>query len=83
MQQLYGWAVVEERIKPRHLAELAGYVRHEYGLATGPGLVLAALANGTAPKARRGLWASVAKAATTLVPHNGNGRQAKALNLVR
>ena len=83
MQQLYGRAVVEERIKPRHLAELAEYVRHEYGPATGPGFVLAELANGTAPKARKGLWASVAKAAKALVPGNGNGRKAKAPQSVR
>jgi len=78
MQQLYGRAVVEERIKPRHLAELAEYVRHEYGPATGPGFVLAELADGTAPKARKSPWASVAKAAKALVPDNGNGQQAKA-----
>lgn len=83
MHQLYGRAVVEERIRPRHLAELAEYLRHEYGPATGPGFVLAALADGTAPKARKSLWASVAKAARALVPANGNGRKANAPQSVR
>ena len=83
MYGAYGRAVVEERMKPRHLAELAEYVRHEYGPATGPGFVLAELANGTAPKARKGLWASLAKAANALVPRNGNGRKAKVPQSVR
>lgn len=46
MQAEYGKAVVEQRTKPQHLAELARYLRMEYGPGTGPGYFFAELADG-------------------------------------
>jgi len=82
MYGAYGRAVVEERVKPRHLVELAEYLRREYGPATGPGYVLAELANGSAPKPHKGR-AALVKAVRALVPRNGNRRKAKAPQSVR
>ena len=82
MYGAYGRAVVEERVKPRHLVELAEYLRREYGPATGPGYVLAELANGSAPKPHKGR-AALVKAVRALVPGKGTGRKAKAPNPTR
>lgn len=88
--EAYGRAVVEERTKPRHLAELAAYLRHEYGPATGPGFVFAQMADGAARTPRKGPEAApngvlrtLATAVKALVPGNGNERKAKALNPTR
>jgi len=89
MMDAYGRAVVEERTKPRHLAELAAYLRHEYGPATGPGFVFAQMADGArraprkGPEAANGVLRTLAKAVKALVPGKGNGRKAKALNPTR
>lgn len=90
MMEAYGRAVVEERIQPRHLAELAAYLRHEYGPATGPGFVFAEMADGATRKPRKGreaasngVFHTLAKAMKALVPGNGNGRKAKASNPTR
>ncbi len=42
----YGKAVVKERTNPRELAELSKYLRMEYGEGTGPGYILAGMADG-------------------------------------
>lgn len=52
MMDRYGKAVVEERVKPRHLAEVARYLRMEYGPGTGPGYLLAESADGSRRKAQ-------------------------------
>ncbi len=90
MMNLYGQAVVEERLKPRRLAELAGYVRMEYGPATGPGFLLAAMANGADGKPGRrrsptsiGVLGTLIKAMKGLVAGNGAGRKANALDPTR
>lgn len=90
MMNLYGQAVVEERLKPRRLAELAGYVRMEYGPNTGPGFLLAAMANGAGGKPGRrrtpastGVLATLVKALRGLVAGNGAGRKANALGPTR
>lgn len=46
MNTEYGKAVVQERTKPQHLAELARYLRMEYGPGTGPGYFFAEMADG-------------------------------------
>jgi hypothetical protein len=81
MAEAYGRALMEERLRPRRHAELAAYVRREYGPNIGPGFLLAE-ANGGAtgpPRPRRsrgpGLLAGIAKAMKALVA--GNGRRAK------
>src|SRR6266571_974507 len=38
MMAMYGRAVIEERMKPRRFAEIAAYVRQEYGPGDGPDL---------------------------------------------
>ncbi|MFQ5837883.1 MAG: hypothetical protein ACE5HJ_03780 [Thermoplasmata archaeon] len=53
MQHEYGKAVIRERTRPRHLAELANYLRMEYGPATGPGYFMAEMANGSRRPRRR------------------------------
>ena len=82
MAEAYGRAVMEERLRPRRHAELAAYVRHEYGSGTGPGFLLAEIANGGAwgPPKRRGIagrrfLAGIAKALKAFVV--GNSRKAE------
>jgi hypothetical protein len=82
MAAAYGTAVIEERLKPRRHAELAAYVRREYGPYVGPEFLLAEIANGGAwgPRGRRraelsGVLTSLAKAMKVLIV--GNGRKAK------
>ncbi len=55
MQHEYGKAVVKHRTNPQHYAELARYLRMEYGPGTGPGYFLKEVVNGT--KTRKGLAA--------------------------
>lgn len=79
MMDAYGRAVVEERVRPRHLAELEAYLRREYGPGTGPAFVFAEMSNGTTPakpSRRRGVLRTLADAARRMVPGNGNGRKA-------
>ena len=89
MMEAYGRAVVEERVKPRHLAELAEYVRLEYGPGTGLGYFLAEMANGAPPprwdvaRLLAGVFRTLAKAVRAMVPANGNRTRAKALEPVR
>ena len=88
MMEMYGKAVIDERLKPRHLAEIAGYVRREYGLGTGPGFLLAAMDDRDAQKPRRdrpvdALLRALAKAMKAIVPGNGNGRKAKTVEPTR
>jgi hypothetical protein len=76
MMEMYGRAVMEERLKPRQHAELAAYVRREYGSSIGPGFLLAEIANGTSGKGRRrrdsaaGILHAFARAVKALVPAN-------------
>jgi hypothetical protein len=80
MATAYGTAVMEERLRPARHAEIAAYVRREYGPNIGPGFLLAEVANrGAAGRRRRAaglrLLAGLAKAMKALVA--GNGRRAK------
>ena len=61
MAEAYGRALIEERMKPRRHAEIAAYVRHEYGRGTGPEFLLAQVANaGVSGPPRRRFTESVA-----------------------
>lgn len=81
--QEYGKAVVEERTRPQHLAELSRYLRMEYGPSTGPGYVFAEMANGARKSRKRGKRAArrvlktLSRAARALVPNNGKRQKAK------
>ena len=81
MATAYGTAVMEERLRPRRHAELAAYVRSEYGPRIGAGFLLAEANGGvTRPPRRRrasgpGILAGLAKAMKALVA--GNGRRAE------
>ena len=86
--EAYGKAVVEGRRNPGNLAEIAAYVRREYGPGIGPGFLLAEIANGTAgkPRKRPGATAdrvirAISRALKAIVP--GNGRERKASNPAR
>jgi hypothetical protein len=90
MMEVYGRAVIEERLQPRQFAEIAAYVRREYGPGVGPGFLLAGIANGAAggPRKRRirvsrGVIRTLAKAMKALVNGGGNVRKAKAPNSSR
>lgn len=83
MAELYGRAVIEERLKPRQFAEIAAYVRREYGPGIGPGFLFAEMANGTAgkPRKRPGETAdrvvhAITRAIRAIVPGNGNAGKA-------
>ena len=41
MMAMYGSALIEERMKPRRFAEIAAYVRQEYGPGVGPEFLFA------------------------------------------
>ena len=81
MMEAYGRAVMEDRLKPRQFAEIAAYVRREYGAGIGPDFLLAAVANGTAGKPRRrgldveDVFRAIARAVKALVPGNGQERK--------
>ena len=79
MMAAYGRAVIEDRLKPRQFAEIAAYVRREYGPGIGPGFLLEAAANGAAEKPRgliaKDLLRAFARTVKSLVP--GNGREGK------
>lgn len=82
MFEAYGKAVIDERTKPRRQAELATYLRQEYGSGTEPGWLLAeangARRSGVPPKANGGILRALGEAVRALLPRNGNGRKAKA-----
>ncbi len=87
---MYGRALVEERQIPRRHAELAAYVRQEYGSGIGPGFLLAEAANGVARKPRKrrdarstGVFRTLAKAMKAFVAGNGERREANDLNPTR
>ncbi len=75
MQELYGKAVVEERTRPQHLAELSKYLHMEYGPGTGLGYLLAEMANGARTrKGRRapnGVLRALSRAVGNLFRNNG------------
>ncbi len=83
MQQEYGKAVVEERTRPQHLAELARYVRLEYGPGTGPGYFLAEMADGARRSRKRGrgtlkgVLHTLSKGVRVLLRNNGKRLRAR------
>ncbi len=91
MMEAYGRAVIEERLNPRQFAEIASFVRLEYGRKIGPGFLLAdawnAAAAGKPRKRRQGSMTSVlrtlVRAVRSLVAGDRNVRKAKALNPTR
>ena len=90
MMAMYGSAVIEERMKPRRFAEIAAYVRQEYGPGVGPEFLFAQAASGAAAKQRRrrepgsvGMFRTLAKAVKALVPGIGNARKARARTATR
>jgi hypothetical protein len=90
MMEAYGRAMIEDRLRPRQFAELAAYVRSEYGPRVGPAFLIAEAANGSAGGRRKrreaaagGLIRTLAKAVKALVIVGGNGRKAKASNPTR
>ncbi|HEX9341036.1 MAG TPA: hypothetical protein VF992_07710 [Thermoplasmata archaeon] len=90
MMAMYGRAVIEERMKPHRFAEIAAYVRQEYGPGIGPEFLFAQAAAGAAGKWRRrrgagsvGVFRTLAKAVKALVPGIGNGRKASARTATR
>jgi len=89
MMAMYGRAVIEERMKPRRFAEIAAYVRQEYGPGVGPEFLFAQ-ASGTPAKQRRrreagsvGMFRTLAKAVKAIVPGIGNARKARARTATR
>lgn len=80
----YGRAVVEERLKPQHLAEVARYLRMEYGPGTEPGHLLASLADGSRPRSRgaprllRRMAGALAGALRALMPNASRAEQRRA-----
>ena len=89
MMAMYGRAVIEERMKPRRFAEIAAYVRQEYGPGVGPEFLFAQ-ASGAPAKQRRpreagfvGMFRTLAKAVKALVPGTGNARKGRAQTATR
>ena len=87
----YGRAVVEDRLTPQRFAEIAAFVRSEYGRGIGPGFLVANALNGAAarkPRRRtqgsftRGLRA-LAHAIRSLVAGGRTVREEKASNPTR
>ena len=84
MIAMYGRAVIEERMKPRQFAEIAAYVRQEYGPGVGPEFLFAQASGAPAKQRRRreagsvGVFHTLAKAVKALVPGIGNVRKARA-----
>ena len=84
MMAMYGSALIEERLKPRRFAEIAAYVRQEYGPGVGPEFLFAQASGAPAKQRRRrkagsvGVFHTLAKAVKVLVPGIGNVRKARA-----
>ena len=82
MMQAYGSVLVAQRMTPQRHAEIAAYVRNEYGPGTGPEFLFAQIANGGGRGRRRraedssGVFRTLAKAMKAFV--GGNGRDGKA-----
>lgn len=78
MMDVYGKAIVEERLKPRHLAELAVYLRREYAPGTELGWLIGeangALRQRNPPKANGGVLRAVVAALKGLVPGKASSR---------
>lgn len=90
MMEAYGNAVVAERTRLQRHAELAAYVRWEYGRGTGPEFLLAEVANGAAGPPRRsrisgslGVLNAVARAMRALVAGTGADRRAESTGPTR
>ncbi|HYS71442.1 MAG TPA: hypothetical protein VEM95_03375 [Thermoplasmata archaeon] len=90
MMAMYGRAVIEERMKPRRFAEIAAYVRQEYGSGVGPEFLFVQAASGAAARQRRpreagfvGMFRTLAKAVKALVPGTGNARRGRAQTATR
>jgi hypothetical protein len=73
----YGKAVIDERTNPRHLAEIAAYLRREYGPGTGPSYIFADMADGGRGPRRgpggilRDILHALSRALRALMPSNG------------
>ncbi len=85
MMEMYGRAIVEERLRPQRFAEIAAYVRSEYGPGIGPEFLFADMAAGAAGKPRKqrepasaGVFRTLARAMKAIVSGTGNGRKTKA-----
>ncbi len=89
MMAMYGRAVIEERMKPRRFAEIAAYVRQEYGPGVGPEFLFAQASGAPAKQRRRreagsvGMFRTLAKAVKAIVPGIGNARKARARTATR
>ncbi len=89
MLQKYGQAVVEERTKPQHLAELARYLRMEYGPGTEPGYILAEMADRARRSRRRRkrtlrrVVTALSKAMRALVTNNGTKEKTRSTDPTR
>ncbi len=89
MMAMYGRAVIEERMKPRRFAEIAAYVRQEYGPGVGPEFLFEQASGAPAKQRRRreagsvGVFHTLAKAVKALVPGIGNAREARARTATR
>lgn len=89
MMAMYGRALIEERMKPRRFAEIAAYVRQEYGPGVGPEFLFAQASGAPAKQRRRreagsvGMFRTLAKAVKALVPGIGNARKARARTATR
>jgi len=88
MMELYGKALMEERLKPRHHAEIERYMRWEYGPAVRPDFLFAAVADGAARRPGRsrplaGLVRALGRVAMAIVPRSANSRRAKSIEAVK
>ncbi len=89
MMAMYGRALIEERMKPRRFAEIAAYVRQEYGPGVGPEFLFAQASGAPAKQRRRreagsvGMFRTLAKAVKAIVPGIGNARKARARTATR
>lgn len=89
MMEMVGRAIVEERLGPRQFAELAAYVRQEYGPGNGPGFLIAAAIDGARKRPKRreavlpGVIRALAKGVKALVPGIGKSRKANDPNPTR
>ena len=82
MMQAYGSVLVAQRMTSQRHAEIAAYVRNEYGRGTGPEFLFAQIANGAGRRPRRrpedpfAVFRTWAKAMKAFVGGNGGDRKA-------
>ncbi|MCI4371941.1 MAG: hypothetical protein L3J78_04760 [Thermoplasmata archaeon] len=88
MMQGYASTLFAEGVRSRRHAEIAAYVRHEYGAGTGPEFLLAEVANGGAWGPRRRRLAEAAEALSVIAKAmkafvGGADRKAKVADAAR